>query len=148
MVAFPSRLPLPWTRGKVKKMNNGNAPQGAKDARQDGDEAGSALPGSGAVERKFIEAMCRNDQHKVRSHLYEVFHREPEMTDDGAIIAESCGPDYAPMCGYGWNRSDGESFSILRGHRSARGTCQLCKANVEANKPAVTDGWAHKTKWL
>lgn len=79
----------------------------------------------------YIEGMCRNDQDKVRSHMYAVI--------DGK---------YFPMCGYGWNRSDGEAFSIFRGHHSARGTCQLCLNNIAANKPPVRNGWPHKTKWL
>jgi hypothetical protein len=84
--------------------------------------------------REFIEGTCRNDQDKVRSHLYEVTY-DPEYT-------------LTPMCGYGWNRSDGHSFSIFRGHGSSRGTCKLCEANVAANKPSLKDGWDHKTKWL
>lgn len=80
---------------------------------------------------KIIEGMCRNDQHAVRSHLYAKI--------DG---------EYYPMCGYGWNRSDGDGFSIFRGHQSARGTCKLCKRNVEAGKSPVKDGWPHSTKWL
>lgn len=79
----------------------------------------------------FIEGMCRNEQHRVRSHLY--------VSVDGELY---------PMCGYGWNRSDGQGFSIFRGHKSNRGTCKLCIKNVNAGKPPVTDGFPHKTKWI
>ena len=84
------------------------------------------------LSREFTEGLCRNEQDAVRSHIYERF-------PDGS---------YAPMCGYGWNRSNGTSFSIFRGHTSARGTCQLCQRNLKAGKPAVRDGWPHKTKWI
>lgn len=53
-----------------------------------------------------------------------------------------------PMCGYGWNRSDGERFSILRGSPGTEGDCKRCRANVRAGRPPVRGGWPHKTKWL
>lgn len=114
--------------------NSVGAPHGAKDARQEGVVAGSVVHESDGVGRVFIQGMCRNDQHKIRSHLYEVVY-EPDYT-------------LIPMCGYAWNRSSGHGFSIFRGHQSQRGTCKLCEANVAADKPAVRDGWEHKTKWL
>lgn len=81
---------------------------------------------------KYVEGMCRNDQHKVRSHMYA-------MREDGQLL---------PMCGYGWNRLGGQAFSIFRGHQSARGTCKLCLKNIAAGKSPITDGWPHKTKWI
>jgi len=80
---------------------------------------------------EYVEGMCRNDQHKVRSHLYK-----------------DVNGDLYPMCGYGWNRSNGESFSIFRGNRSARGTCKLCLKNMEEKRQPIMDGWKHKTRWL
>lgn len=53
-----------------------------------------------------------------------------------------------PMCGYGWNRSDGERFSILRDRPGTEGDCKLCGKNVAAGKPPVIDGFPHKTRWL
>ncbi|WP_314712950.1 hypothetical protein [Sphingobium yanoikuyae] len=53
-----------------------------------------------------------------------------------------------PMCGYGWNRSDGHRFSIFRGSPGTEGDCKLCRKNVAAGKPPVVDGFPHKTKWL
>jgi hypothetical protein len=53
-----------------------------------------------------------------------------------------------PMCGYGWNRSDGERFSILRQSPGTQGNCKLCAKNVAAGKPPVTEGFLHKTRWL
>lgn len=53
-----------------------------------------------------------------------------------------------PMCGYGWNRSDGDRFSILRHAPGTEGNCAVCRKNVALNKPPVFDGFPHKTKWL
>ncbi len=53
-----------------------------------------------------------------------------------------------PMCGYGWNRSNGNALSIFRGSPGTRGDCKLCKKNIEAGKAPVMNGFPHKTKWL
>jgi hypothetical protein len=53
-----------------------------------------------------------------------------------------------PMCGYGWNRSNGERFSILRQMPGSRGSCKLCAKNIAAGKPPVLVGFKHKTRWL
>lgn len=65
-----------------------------------------------------------------------------------AHIYASLDGDYFPMCGYGWNRSDGTAFSILRGHGSAKGTCALCERNKAENRQPIIDGFPHKTRWL
>lgn len=80
---------------------------------------------------EYVEGMCRNDQDLVRSHFYKVV-----------------GGTYYPMCGYGWNRSDGTGFSIFRGHRSARGLCKICEKRADADAEPIKDGWPHKTKWI
>jgi hypothetical protein len=74
---------------------------------------------------------CRNSPHAL-SHTYA-------MTDDNGLW---------PMCGYGWNRSDGEAFSIFRGSPGTEGDCKVCARNVAAGKPPVTNGFPHKTRWL
>ena len=82
---------------------------------------------------KYVEAIGRNPGEQYQhSHLYAV-------DDDG---------NYFPMCIYGWNRSDGEGFSIFRGHSGSKGLCKICKRRVEANLPPIKDGSKHKTKWL
>lgn len=53
-----------------------------------------------------------------------------------------------PMCGYGWNRSDGDYFSIFRSSPGTEGDCKLCRKNLRAGKPPKKDGWEHETKWL
>jgi hypothetical protein len=80
----------------------------------------------------YVLGADRNNPDEARAHLYA------EM-DDGR---------YLPMCDYGWNRSDGERFSILRGWGSARGTCRLCEANVKSGKDPVSKARPHKTRWL
>ena len=80
---------------------------------------------------KYVEAMCRNEGDKVRSHIYK-----------------KTKGDLYPMCGYGWNRLDGDGFSIFRWHKSRRGTCKTCLKGMEQGKDPIVDGWAHKTKWL
>jgi len=82
---------------------------------------------------KYVEAIGRNPgEERQHSHLYAV--------DENG--------DYWPMCKYGWNRSDGEAFSIFRGHRGERGLCKTCEKRAEANLPPVTENTYHKTKWL
>ncbi|HEX7720487.1 MAG TPA: hypothetical protein VF389_11825 [Woeseiaceae bacterium] len=56
--------------------------------------------------------------------------------------------DLWPMCGYGWNRSDGDRFSIFRGTPGSEGDCKICRRNVAEGRPPVFDGFPHKTRWL
>lgn len=56
--------------------------------------------------------------------------------------------DLWPMCGYGWNRSDGTAFSIFRFPPGSEGDCLICRKNVMNGKPPLTEGWPHKTKWI
>lgn len=82
---------------------------------------------------KYVEAIGRNPgEDKNHSHLY---------AEDG--------DSYLPMCTYGWNRSNGEAFSIFRGHRGGRGLCARCAARRAAGLPPVeARAGSHKTKWL
>jgi hypothetical protein len=63
---------------------------------------------------------------------------------------EGKGEDYqlTPMCIYGWNRSDGDRFSIWRGNMSNRGLCGHCVRRIQKGLSPVADGSGHKTKWL
>lgn len=81
---------------------------------------------------KYISGADRNNPDLARAHIYA-------LTSAG---------HYWPMCDYGWNRSNGERFSILRGHGSARGTCKICKKNRDAGKRPIIKPRKHKTKWL
>ena len=73
----------------------------------------------------------RNEDNAL-SHTYA-------MMDDGELW---------PMCEYGWNRSSGHRFSILRAPPGTEGDCRVCQRNVAAGKPPVTEPRGHKTKWL
>lgn len=79
----------------------------------------------------YRSGQCRNSDDAL-SHTYA------EM-EDGKLW---------PMCGYGWNRSNGERLSIFRGSPGTEGDCLLCRKNVAAGKPPVIKGFPHKTKWL
>jgi hypothetical protein len=83
----------------------------------------------------YRSGSCRNASAygmQRASHTYA-------MMEDGSLL---------PMCGYGWNRSDGEAFSIFRGAPGTEGNCKRCRKNVAAGLPPVAEGFAHKTKWL
>lgn len=79
----------------------------------------------------FYQAgQCRNDKYAL-SHTY----------------ADICGELY-PMCGYGWNRSNGQAFSIFRSGLFTEGKCKLCAKNLRDGKLPVMIGFKHKTRWL
>lgn len=79
----------------------------------------------------YRSGQCRNDDGAL-------MHTYAEM-DDGRLL---------PMCGYGWNRSNGEGFSIFRGPPGTEGDCLLCRRNVAADKPPTERGVRHKTRWI
>ena len=81
---------------------------------------------------KYIPGICRNQQNLSRSHTYA-------YTKVGNLW---------PMCDYGWNRSDGDAFSIFRGHTSKRGHCRICTRRTEQKLPPITHPRKHRTKWL
>ena len=63
----------------------------------------------GGMSCRFITAVDRLKADKaVVSHLYD---QNNEMI---------------PLCRYGWNRDDGEGYSILRGWKGKKGICKLC----------------------
>jgi len=78
----------------------------------------------------YVWGQDRNDKY-ARAHCYE---------------AESFSDIHGPLCGYGWNRSDGEGFSIFRNVVTGP-KCKTCMKREAANARAV-DPWQHKTKWI
>ena len=82
------------------------------------------------IDLKYRSGQCRNDPN-AKDHTYV-------ETDEGLL----------PMCGYGWNRSNGERFSIFRGSPGTEGACKLCQKNVAANKSPIKLGFPHPTRWL
>lgn len=79
----------------------------------------------------YRSGQCRNNDRAL-THTY----------------AEMENGELWPMCGYGWNRSDGHALSIFRGTPGSQGDCLLCRRNVTDRKPPLTEPWPHKTKWL
>ena len=81
----------------------------------------------------FRSGSCRNAEYpsQVKSHTY----------------AEVGGELY-PMCGYGWNRSNGYGFSIFRGALGTEGNCKTCQKRLRQGRLPFMDGWPHPTKWL
>jgi hypothetical protein len=86
-----------------------------------------------AIHESIISFRAGDDRNEpyARSHTYA-------ETADGLF----------PMCGYGWNRSNGESFSIFRSSLGTEGHCKLCRKNLSDGKAPVEQGFPHKTKWL
>ena len=80
--------------------------------------------------RGFTPGLDRNDRHVV-AHLYE-----GPYTDLGN-----------PMCVRGWNRDDGEGYSIFRNNVGEAGICKVCERRARENKPSVPSRH-RKTKWL
>jgi hypothetical protein len=75
---------------------------------------------------------------QCRANTHALMHTYAEM-DDGELW---------PMCGYGWNRSNGDRFSIFRGSPGTEGDCKICARNVRLKKPPVMEGFEHKTRYL
>ncbi len=89
------------------------------------------IEGLTMTDEKYRSGQCRNNPN-AKTHTYV----ETEL--DGLL----------PMCGYGWNRSDGDRFSIFRVSPGTEGECKLCQKNVAAKKGPVEYGFQHKTRWL
>lgn len=80
--------------------------------------------------RDYITGLDRNDQHLV-SHLYTGTFNEVG----------------APMCARGWNRSDGEGFSIFRNNEGDAGICKVCLRRAEEKRDPVPSV-KRKTRWI
>lgn len=78
--------------------------------------------------REYITGLDRNDQHLV-AHLYMGTF---DKTGD-------------PMCARGWNRSDGEGYSIFRncGDR----ICKICMRRAEEKRDPIASV-KRKTRWI
>lgn len=73
------------------------------------------------VPEGYITGLVRDPgcENKL-SHLYKGDFADPGM----------------PMCRYGWNRDDGESYSIFRGN-IGRGICKICMRRAKAGLEGV-----------
>lgn len=82
---------------------------------------------------KYIEGMDRNDQHKIVSHIY-AYKKDIHKIE-------------GPLCARGWNRNNGEGFSIFRGNASDAGTCKICLKRMQAHLAPVPPE-PRKTRWI
>jgi hypothetical protein len=73
----------------------------------------------------------------LRLSLAHLYVRVSQPTDVAALTGLGARTGYLPMCRYGWNRSDGERFSILRGHGGSKGLCKICQRRERAGLPGV-----------
>lgn len=80
------------------------------------------------------------------------FYRSGQDRNEDDALSHTYAETFAghlwPMCGYGWNRSNGNRLSIFRGSPGTEGDCKLCAKNIAAGKRPLHKGWPHKTKWL
>ena len=104
---------------------------------------GTVIPGRG---RNPGEEYGRHHLYKYVEHACHVDWCNKMVKEDGSEVCIE-GPDLLPMCPYGWNRSDGFSFSIFRGHTASRGECKLCRRNVDGGKPP-SEPREHRTRWI
>jgi hypothetical protein len=81
-----------------------------------------------AVEREYISGLDRNDQHLV-AHLYDGDFSDPGL----------------PMCVRGWNRLDGEGYSIFR--NCGERICKVCEHRAAKGLDGVPSR-KRKTRWL
>jgi len=97
--------------------------------------------------KEYVEAIGRNPgEEKKHSHLYL---KISEPIDIASMAHLGATTGYLPMCLYGWNRSNGEAFSIFRGHSGTKGLCKICKKRAEQDLPGIeARSNSHKTKWL
>ena len=83
---------------------------------------------------EYVLGADRNNPDEARAHWY---------LDIGDSVQE-----LVPMCEYGWNRSSGFAFSILRGHGSRRGACQVCERRKARGNAPCNEPRGHKTRWI
>ena len=71
----------------------------------------------------YIPGSDRSEnEHKRVTHLYKGTFNDPGL----------------PMCRNGWNRDNGESYSILRNSVSKKGICRICLARANQGADGVS----------
>lgn len=73
------------------------------------------------IPKGYILGLGREYPHPKLAHLYKGDFSEPGL----------------PMCRRGWNRDDGESYSIWRGNMGEDGICKVCLRRARAGKDGV-----------
>lgn len=75
----------------------------------------------GDVPDGYIAGLGRDFPPPPLAHLYK-----GDFSDPGF-----------PMCARGWNRDDGESYSIWRGNVGKKGICKTCMRRALEGKPPI-----------
>jgi hypothetical protein len=73
-------------------------------------EAGWASFYADKIPDGYISGLGRDYPHPKKAHLYKGDFNDPGL----------------PMCHRGWNRDEGESYSIWRKNYGIEGLCQTC----------------------
>jgi hypothetical protein len=71
-----------------------------------------------AIPDGYIPGLGRDIPYPRLAHLYKGDFSEPGL----------------PMCPKGWNRDNGESYSIWRGNVGRDGVCRTCMKRAEAGR--------------
>lgn len=80
--------------------------------------------------KEYVIGLDRNDQHLV-AHLY----------------VGPCEDPGDPMCVRGWNRSDGNGYSIFRNCTGDAGICTVClRRALQQREPMPSR--KRKTRWI
>ncbi len=74
-----------------------------------------------AIPEGYISGLGRDYPHPKLAHLYKGTFGDPGL----------------PMCRRGWNRDDGESYSIWRGNIGTNGICKVCMRRARAGLDGV-----------
>ena len=69
----------------------------------------------------YILGLGRDNPHPKLAHLYE----------------GDFGYPMNPMCRFGWNRDDGEAYSIWRDNLGENGVCAVCLRRAQKGLPGV-----------
>lgn len=80
--------------------------------------------------KDYVVGQDRNESNVV-AHLYDGVFSDPGN----------------PMCVRGWNRSDGDGYSIFRNSCGHHNICKICLRRASENRPSVLSR-PRKTKWI
>jgi hypothetical protein len=69
----------------------------------------------------YILGLGRDYPHPRTAHLYKGDFSDPGL----------------PMCRKGWNRNDGQGYSIWRGNMGRDGVCKICLRRARAGLDGV-----------
>lgn len=73
------------------------------------------------VPEGYILGLGRDVPHPPLAHLYKGTFAEPGL----------------PMCPHGWNRDNGQSYSIWRGNVGTKGICKTCLRRAREGRDGI-----------